>query len=516
MAGDGTGGGVIAMDNGRTGRAIRSLHSAALARATGLTDGELLEAFVAGRDEAAFEALVRRHGPMVFGLCRRILGGCHDAEDAFQATFLVLVRKAASVMPRELVANWLYGVAYRTASKARVMNAKRRAKEGRVRELSATDAHHEFLWNDLMPLLDRELQALPDKYRAPVVLCDLEGKPRKEAAQQLGWPEGTVSSRLAAGRKLLALRLGRRGVSLSVAALVVALARAAQAAVPSSLLAATVRTGLLTAAGKAGAVPASVTRLADGVAKTLLLSKLKVATVVLLAMSLGGAGLSLRAGLNRVSELSASAPSSAVAKIGNRRFAFVTPAQDVPPPEVAHQPNAPPPARVGQVWVFQGRQLIIALREGDLAEPQPCVAQVPPPAVAFLVTGQTHAGWPRNVGEGAVHGLQFRARGAAGVQLKCGCEFILDLDESWGAHTPLAMEPPSAPPASTPRAGPCGREPVAAGGFGSWTVVVVPGRAEAARDEGESISIAGGKIRITIRPGPRKGTVTISSKCSMS
>src|SRR5436305_1502875 len=142
-------------------------------------DGELVDGFVARRDGAAFEALVRRHGPMVLGVCRRVLGHAHDAEDAFQATFLVLVRKAASVRPREQLANWLYGVAYHTALKARAAAARRRAREKRAGAMSRRTTLPEDRWSDLQPVLDEELARLPDKYRVPVVLCDLEGKTRK-------------------------------------------------------------------------------------------------------------------------------------------------------------------------------------------------------------------------------------------------------------------------------------------------------------------------------------------------
>src|SRR5581483_9321050 len=166
----------------------------------GPTDAELLERFLASRDETAFEALVRRHGPMVLGVCRRILRDSHDAEDAFQATFLVLVRKAASVVPREQLGNWLYGVAYRTALKARTARARRRRHERRAHALPAAAPAGESL--DLRPLLDQHLERLPAAYRAAVVLCDLEGRTKREAARQLGVPEGTLSSRLARGRAL--------------------------------------------------------------------------------------------------------------------------------------------------------------------------------------------------------------------------------------------------------------------------------------------------------------------------
>jgi RNA polymerase sigma factor (sigma-70 family) len=278
--------------NGLTGRAMRRLRIAALARTDGMTDGELMELFVAGRDEAAFEALVRRHGPMVLGVCRRILGDSHDAEDAFQAAFLVLVRRAASIVPREQVANWLYGVAYRTASKARSMNAKRRAKEARAPHRPAQVAPDDGALRDLLPVLDRELQALPDKYRLAIVLCDLEGKPRKEAARHLGWPEGTLSSRLATGRKLLARRLERRGHGLPAAGLPLLLAHAAPEAVPLALVATTVRIGLIVAAGQglAGA-GTTVAGLADAVLQGMLSVKLKVMLPVLVTCALVLAGV---------------------------------------------------------------------------------------------------------------------------------------------------------------------------------------------------------------------------------
>src|SRR5437588_7541541 len=169
------------MATGRLAGVMRHLHRAALLQGgADLTDGELLECYVARRDEAAFGALVRRHGSMVLGVCRRVLGNVHDAEDAFQATFLVLVRKAGSVRPRDAVGNWLYGVAYRTALEARGKLARRRAKERQVVAIPQSEVKPDDLWRDLRPLLDRELSRLPDKYRLPVVLCDLEGRSRQE------------------------------------------------------------------------------------------------------------------------------------------------------------------------------------------------------------------------------------------------------------------------------------------------------------------------------------------------
>jgi RNA polymerase sigma factor (sigma-70 family) len=149
---------------------VQHLHRAVLRRdGAGLTDGELLECFVSGRNGEAFEALVRRHGPMVWGVCRRVLRSRHDADDAFQATFLVLIRKAASVVPRDMVANWLYGVAHRTALKAKAVAARRKARERQVAEIPEPQAPQPDSWDDLQPLLDHELSRLPDKYRAPLI-----------------------------------------------------------------------------------------------------------------------------------------------------------------------------------------------------------------------------------------------------------------------------------------------------------------------------------------------------------
>src|SRR5205823_2856910 len=153
-----------------------------------LADGELLRRYLAGREEAALAALVRRHGPMVFGVCRRVLGDAHDAEDAFQATFLVFVRKAAAVRPRETVGPWLYGVATRTALKARAHSARRRAREKQVDELPDVAAPADPAAADWLPLLDQAVQALPAKYRLPVVLCELRGLSRADAAGRLGLP----------------------------------------------------------------------------------------------------------------------------------------------------------------------------------------------------------------------------------------------------------------------------------------------------------------------------------------
>jgi RNA polymerase sigma factor (sigma-70 family) len=275
---------------------IQTLRWAALPGGdAGPTDGQLLETYVRSRAEAAFAALVRRHGPMVWGVCRRVLGGYHDAEDAFQATFLVLVRKAASVTHGEKVANWLYGVAHRTALKARAAAARRHTRERQVTAMPEPAARPQDSWSDLEPLLDQELSRLPDKYRAVLVLCDLQGRTRKEAAREFRLPEGTVATRLATARAMLARRLGRHGLALSGGALAAGLSQnVASAGLPAAVASATVKAAGLFAAGQAavpGVLSAKAVALTEGVLKSLLLIRMKVVTAVLAALAVLGAGM---------------------------------------------------------------------------------------------------------------------------------------------------------------------------------------------------------------------------------
>jgi RNA polymerase sigma factor (sigma-70 family) len=274
---------------------IQHLRRAVLLRdGAGPTDGQLLEDYLRRREVAALAALVRRHGPMVWGVCRRVLRSRHDAEDAFQATFLVLVRKASSIVPREMVANWLYGVAHHTAMKARATATRRAERERQVAEMPEPAVAEQDPWRDLQPLLDEALSRLPDRYRVPVVLCDLEGKTRKEAAQQLGCPKGTVAGRLARARTMLARRLAQRGVVLSGGALAAVLPQhAASACVPPSVASSTIKAACLFAAGQAastGVISAKAAALTGGVLKTMLLTKRKVATAGLLLVTVVGAG----------------------------------------------------------------------------------------------------------------------------------------------------------------------------------------------------------------------------------
>jgi RNA polymerase sigma factor (sigma-70 family) len=276
---------------------IQHLRKAALLReGAELTDGQLLEGFVRRREAAALEVLVQRHAPMVWGVCRRIAQNHHDAEDAFQATFLVLVRKAAAIMPRRMVANWHYGVARQTALKARATRAKRQARERQVTRMPESEAvERHDLWPALQSLLDEELSRLPDKYRVAIVLCDLEGKTRKEAAGQLGVPDGTLAARLARARTMLAKRLARHGLAVSGEMLAPVLPqKAASAATPASVITSTIKAVTSVAAGQTaatGLVSAKVVALTEGVLQTMLLTKLKVTTAVLLVLGIAFCGI---------------------------------------------------------------------------------------------------------------------------------------------------------------------------------------------------------------------------------
>jgi RNA polymerase sigma factor (sigma-70 family) len=264
-----------------------------------MSDPQLLEAFRAYADEAAFAVLVRRHGPMVLGTCRRIIGAEADAEDAFQATFLVLARKAHAIGRPDLLGPWLHLVACRTARKARAVLARRRG-----REQSLTDKDHPVTSDrdtdgDLRAVLDQALEQLPETYRAALVLCELQGQSRQQAARALGVPEGTLSSRLARGKLLLARVLRRRGFVLSATALIGALAHArAEAAVPPALVRSTAAAAAAVAAGHAvlGLVSAPTAMLTEGVLTTMTSTKLKAFLVLFVAIALVGATLYPRAG----------------------------------------------------------------------------------------------------------------------------------------------------------------------------------------------------------------------------
>jgi RNA polymerase sigma factor (sigma-70 family) len=286
------------MPGKQLGALLEFLRAALGARGPGDTmDADLLDRFTGQRDEEAFTTLLQRHGPLVLSVCRRVLGNAEDADDAFQATFLVLVRKAGSIRKSGSLASWLHGVALRVALEARTRAARRRALEKRAESTGSTDPSGDVAGRELRSILDEELEQLPPKYRAPLVLHYLAGKTKDETARQLGWSEGTVSGRLARARDLLRNRLTRRGVMLTGSALSAAVSQEATAASVSAVLeGSTLSLVSLFTAGELAAA-ASTTRVLDlteRVVRTMFLSKVKLATVVLLvatAFGLGAGGL---------------------------------------------------------------------------------------------------------------------------------------------------------------------------------------------------------------------------------
>jgi RNA polymerase sigma factor (sigma-70 family) len=258
--------------------------------ASGADDAELLDRFVRRRDETAFELLVWRHGTMVYNVCRRVLRDAHAAEDAFQATFLVLVRKAASVGRREALAGWLYRVAYRVALRARSREVPRPTTDFPEPGAQAPDS---VLWRDLRPVLDEEVGRLPVKYRLPVILCYLSGLTTDEAARQLGVPRGTVLSRLAWARERLRARLSLRGVTLSAALLGALLASETAAPASAILVGVTVRAALSFAAGQPAAASAGAVLLMEGVVRDMVMSRIRSGMLVVMALAAVGLGVAL-------------------------------------------------------------------------------------------------------------------------------------------------------------------------------------------------------------------------------
>jgi RNA polymerase sigma factor (sigma-70 family) len=267
------------------------------------SDGQLLERFADEHDQTAFTTLMQRHGPLVLSVCRRILTDAQDVEDAFQATFVVLVRRASGLRKEGSLASWLYGVAYRVALKSRSSAVRRKQREQQADAMAQTEVPQDSYpepepdrqasWRELRGVLDDEVNRLPEKYRAPLVLCYLEGKTNEQAAQELGWPIGSMSCRLAKARDLLRDRLTGRGVALSASALTVGLgSQAANAAVPVNLADATLNSAMLLAAGKAasGVVSAQVAMLADGVLHSMMAARLKFTLAVCLSLVLVGSG----------------------------------------------------------------------------------------------------------------------------------------------------------------------------------------------------------------------------------
>jgi RNA polymerase sigma factor (sigma-70 family) len=279
------------MANRRFGIVFEHLRQLFGGRGTDPTeDGLLLRRFLDGRDEAAFTALVRSYGPLVLRVCRNVLADPGDVEDAFQATFLVFVRRAASLARPQPLGPWLYGVAYRVAVRARAQAARRRWHERQVPLRAEAEVPLAGDGHELGPVIEEEINRLPEKYRVPFVLCYLEGKTNEEAARCLGCPKGTVLSRLARGRERLRVRLTRRGVAPATA---IAVGTGAAASVSEALAGGTVRMGLLFAAGQtavAAGASAQAAALTQRVMKVMLMNRLGTLSVVLLAMALVSAG----------------------------------------------------------------------------------------------------------------------------------------------------------------------------------------------------------------------------------
>jgi RNA polymerase sigma factor (sigma-70 family) len=277
---------------------LRHLQRAAVQPTAGPTqDGQLLERFTARRDESAFAELVRRHGGMVWKVCHGILHHHQDAEDVFQAAFLVLARKAAAIRQSGSVGGWLQQVAYRLALKAQADTSRRRVRERKVLDMQSADPLLDLTVRELQQILHQELQELPDKYRTPLVLCYLEGQTQDEAAHQLGWSKWRLKGRLERGRERLRRRLARRGLSLSGAVVATVLAAdPAAAAMPATLARATVRAALSFFRGgaAAGGVSAKVASLVEGAGQLLSAGQAKMAGLVVLAVTvitLGAGGL---------------------------------------------------------------------------------------------------------------------------------------------------------------------------------------------------------------------------------
>jgi RNA polymerase sigma factor (sigma-70 family) len=314
------------MTTARLSRAIKDIRQLVTAPDAGeLSDRQLLERFAGGRDEAAFALLVRRHGPTVLAVCRRVLRHHQDAEDAFQAAFLVLARNAASVRWQDSAGGWLFRVAYHLALKMRA--TARRTRPLPLPDVAAPCPAAGSPGWELRAVLDEELSRLPEKYRAALLLCVCEGKTRAEAARELGWKEGAVKIRLERGRELLRARLARRGLALSGLAAGALLAEgAATAALPPALIGATAAAARLFALGQltTAAGPPSVA-LAEGVLKAMTLTRLKVAALLVLAVS----AISLGMGL-----------------LAHRAFAE-RPNENAPPrQEAAREPQPRPPVRL--------------------------------------------------------------------------------------------------------------------------------------------------------------------------
>jgi RNA polymerase sigma factor (sigma-70 family) len=342
------------MSGGQLDTVLRHLRKLVGSPAAEDSDGRLLDRFLAQRDEAAFAALLARHGPMVWSVCRRLLPQSHDAEDAFQATFLVLVRRARSLDRRGSLAGWLHAVAGRVALRARSSHARERPLTEEVPAMNPTDPTAAAARQELRTLIDEELRRLPEKYRGPVLLCDVQGRTHEDAARQLGYPPGSMSWRLARGRELLRHGLERRGVTLPAALLAALLAEEATAAVPAALAEATARAALLMAAGTAGALAPSVAALVDGTTRALTVARLKLVAVLLaLGLLVAGAGVATQRALTA----GRPAPASPGEQAENDEPAPPAPPVEKPAPRMDAPGDPLPPGAVARLGTLSLRPM---------------------------------------------------------------------------------------------------------------------------------------------------------------
>lgn len=333
------------------------------------SDRELLDRFLAERDETAFAEIVSRHGPLVMGVCRRVLGNAADAEDAFQAAFIVLSKKASSIRKLDSVSSWLHSVAVRIALKAKSMAGERRTRERKIVEMAEmTVADPREALPQLRPVIDEALSGLPEKYRAPLVLCYLEGKTNEGAARELGWPMGTMSRRLDKARDLLRSRLVGRGVAVTGAALAALLMEktALAAAVAPALAASAAKVAVLAAAGEA-AVSAPVAMLVQGGLKALFAAQLKVAGAAVIAVSLLGsaAGVATYQAMKPPAAVDAAGYSAEAVVRLDRRLAELQPtAAERKIDEIGWAPDLTTARKLSQE---HGRPAVVFFNDGSLA-----------------------------------------------------------------------------------------------------------------------------------------------------
>jgi RNA polymerase sigma factor (sigma-70 family) len=340
------------MSSAQVGTVLRHIRQLTTARHDDdVPDRQLLERFARQRDGDAFDALLKRHGPMVLGVCRSVLHDLHDAEDVFQAAFLLLAKKAGSIHRREAVSGWLYRVAYHLAVRAQANAARRRVLEKRAVTMPPADPVLDLSLREVRALLFEELEGLPERYRAPLVLCGLEEKSREEAARLLGWSPGAVKGKLERGRELLRARLRRRGVEVPAALTAAALALGSGSGkVSATLIDSTLRAALTVAAGggaAAGGVSAKVAALVEGASKTMFSGKAKIATILLLAVSAAAAAC----GALRLRATAADPPAAA-----QRQAEKPQAREDRPPPDAQPKSGAQATVEVrGQVLDPEGK-----------------------------------------------------------------------------------------------------------------------------------------------------------------